>query len=57
MSRKITAIFRVKPLTGVMKVVTFAVALGVLTLAGVSFPVALPWSLLVAACITFTFNE
>lgn len=58
MSRKIvTTFFNVKPLMLTMKAVTFGVALGALSFAGVSFFVALPWSLLVAACITFTFDE
>ena len=48
---------RFKPLTVFTKVATFAIALGILSAAGVSFAVALPWSLIVAAIITFTFDE
>ena len=48
---------RFLPLQLIVKAVTFVVVLGAISLAGVSFPVALPWSLFAAACITFTFDE
>ena len=41
----------------IMKALTFGVALGGLSVVGVSFFVSLPWSLIIAACITFNFDE
>ncbi len=46
-----------KPRRAFMNIITFGLALGILSVAGVSFAVALPWSLIVAAVITFTFDE
>ncbi len=49
--------FNFKPLTLMFKVITFIGAFVALSVASVSLAVALPWALLVAACITFSFGE
>ncbi len=52
-----TLYIRIKPLMLMSKVITAAIVLGILSALSVSLAVAVPWSLLVAACITFSFDE
>ena len=54
---KFTRTTDVKPRQLFMRVVTFGIGLGILSAVGVSFPVALPWAIIIAICITFTFDE
>ncbi len=54
---RLTHTINIKPRMCVMKVITFVFGLGILSAVGVPFPVALPWAIIIALSITFTYDE
>ncbi len=54
---KFTHTINFKPRMCLMKAVTLLVGFGMLSAVGVSLPVALPWAIIIALSITFTYDE